>query len=184
MSKKLFDFVAGNPPYQGSNNQNGRQPPVYHEFMDAAYEVADCVELITPARFLFNAGQTPKAWNQKMLSDDHFSVLEYEADATKVFGNTEIKGGVAVHIRDVNKNYGAIKVFTSHPELNRIVKTVSKSDTNENKLDTIVSSRGIYRTTELFFADFPFASSRLGKGTGNMIASNFFECKTAKYYKH
>ena len=44
-------------------------PPVYDRFMDEAYKVADVVVLITPARFLFNAGQTPKAWNQKMLED-------------------------------------------------------------------------------------------------------------------
>ena len=173
MEKKLFDFCIGNPPYQGNNNENGRQPPVYHEFMNAAYSIADTVELITPARFLFNAGQTPKSWNHEMLNDEHFSVLKYESDASKIFSNTEIKGGVAVHIRDDHKNYGAIKVFTSFPELNHIIKKVKPY--NQTTIDTIVSSRGNYRTTEHFFKDFPFASSRLGKGTGNMIASNFFE---------
>ena len=175
MSKKLFDFCCGNPPYQGNNDQNGRQPPVYHEFMDAAYEVADCVELITPARFLFNAGQTPKQWNQKMLNDEHFKVLQYESDASKVFANTEIKGGVAIHIRDKNKDFGAIQVFTSRPELNQIIQSIFSVTGSANRIDSIVSSRGNYRTTPLFFADFPFASNCLGKGTGNMIASNFFE---------
>ena len=66
MSKKFFDFCIGNPPYQGANDKNGRQPPVYHQFMDASYQVAKCVELITPARFLFNGGQTPKAWNKTL----------------------------------------------------------------------------------------------------------------------
>ena len=78
---KLFTYCLGNPPYQGSNDQNGRQPPVYHQFMDAAYSVADCTELITPARFLFNGGQTPKAWNQKMLDDPHLKVLYKAASA-------------------------------------------------------------------------------------------------------
>ena len=64
-------FCIGNPPYQGENDKNGRQPPVYHEFMDAAYKISTIVELITPARFLFDAGQTPKAWNEKMLKDSH-----------------------------------------------------------------------------------------------------------------
>lgn len=42
-------------------------------------------------------------------------------------------------------------------------------------MDSIISSRGCYRTTPLFFIDYPNASSALGKGTGNMMASNFFE---------
>ena len=68
-----FDFVIGNPPYQDETlgENKGYAPPIYHLFLDGAYKVADKVELIHPARFLFNAGSTPKAWNQKMLSDPH-----------------------------------------------------------------------------------------------------------------
>ena len=176
-----FDFVIGNPPYQEENKSNGRQSPVYNLFMDEAYKVSDCVEMIHPARFLFNAGQTPKSWNKERLDDEHFKVLQYEADASKVFPTTEIKGGVAITIRDSSKEYGAIKIFTSHKELNAIVKRV----TNVNKgewLDSVISSRGCYKTTSEFFKDFPYAVSRLGKGTGNMIASNFFE-KIPEAYK-
>lgn len=177
-----FDFVIGNPPYQEENKENGRQSPVYNHFMDAAYQVSDCVEMITPARFLFNAGQTPKAWNKERLNDPHFSVLEYEADASKVFPTTDIKGGVAITIRNMRKEYGALKIFTSHEELNGIVKKIL--DNHSGKfLDTIISSRGCYRTTELFFNDFTYAASRLGKGTGNMIASNFFEKIPESYMK-
>lgn len=170
-----FDFCIGNPPYQEETQNNGRQNPVYNKFMDETYKVAECVELITPARFLFNAGQTPKAWNDKMLNDEHFKVLEYESDAAKVFSNTEIKGGVAITIRDERKKYGAIKLFASHDKLNSIVRTIFAKHKDGKYLDSVISSRGCYRTTERFFIDFPFASSRLGAGTGNMIASNFFE---------
>ena len=170
-----FDFCIGNPPYQEETKDNVRQNPVYNQFMEEAYKVADCVELSTPARFVFNAGQTPKAWNDQMLNDEHFKVLQYESDAAKVFPTTEIKGGVAITIRDEGKSYGAIRIFTSHEELNDIVKRVFDSDPDQKRLDSIISSRGCYRTTEVFFEDFPYASDRLGKGTGNMIASNFFE---------
>ncbi len=55
MSKK-FDVVIGNPPYQEEAQGSGtRDTPVYHQFMDAAYEVGKKAVLITPARFLFNA---------------------------------------------------------------------------------------------------------------------------------
>ncbi len=62
-----FDYVIGNPPYQEDNDNNNRQKPVYNLFMEEAFKVSDVVELITPARFLFDAGQTPKAWNKKCL---------------------------------------------------------------------------------------------------------------------
>ena len=87
-----FDFIIGNPPYQEENNNNGRQPPVYHLFIDGAYQVADKVELIHPARFLFNAGQTPKAWNQKMLNDPHLKVRYYEPDSSAIFPNIVTTG--------------------------------------------------------------------------------------------
>lgn len=119
-----FDFAIGNPPYQEDTRDNGRQSPVYNKFMDEAYKIADCVELITPARFLFNAGQTPKAWNDRMLNDRHFKVLTYESDASRIFTNTEIKGGVAITIRDEQKEYGEIGVFTEFDELNGILHKV------------------------------------------------------------
>jgi hypothetical protein len=115
MSKKLFDYVIGNPPYQDeTTNEGDRKPPVYNLFMDQTYKVSKAVELITPARFLFNAGQTPKVWNEKMLNDSHLKVLDYEPDATKVFPNTDIKGGVAVTYRDERNNYGEIGIFTTY----------------------------------------------------------------------
>ena len=89
-----FDVIIGNPPYQDKTigNNDTYAPPVYNQFIDESYEIADKVELIHPARFLFNAGSTPKAWNEKMLNDSHFKVLEYEEHSGKVFPNTDIKG--------------------------------------------------------------------------------------------
>lgn len=123
--KKLFDYVIGNPPYQEEFSSDGNKTyaaPVYNDFMDAVDGVAEHVELIHPARFLFNAGSTPKAWNKKMLEDTHFKVLHYEEDATKVFPNTDIKGGVAITYRDSEKEFGAIKVFTKYNELNSMLR--------------------------------------------------------------
>lgn len=73
MGKKLFDYVIGNPPYnenfENSGDNGNFAKPVYNQFMDAVDGIAEKVELIHPARFLFNAGSTPKAWNEKMLND-------------------------------------------------------------------------------------------------------------------
>ena len=84
MAKKLFDFAIGNPPYQESQEATSDKP-VYNYLLDAAYEVSEKAEFITPARFLFNAGKTPKAWNEKMLNDPHLKVLNYEKDAARIF---------------------------------------------------------------------------------------------------
>lgn len=57
-SEMKFDVVIGNPPYQETGE--ARDEPIYHYFIDEAYKIADKSILITPARFLFKAGQTPK----------------------------------------------------------------------------------------------------------------------------
>ena len=95
MSKKRFFGCIGNPPYQDdstSDNQNNAVP-LYHTMLDAASNIADRVEMITPARFIFNAGWTPKEWNEKMLNDEHLKVIDYEPNSAKVFPGTDIKGG-------------------------------------------------------------------------------------------
>lgn len=86
-----FDFIIGNPPYQ--TNQNGRDLPIYNDFMDEAYKIGKVTELVTPARFLFNAGQTHSEWNKKILADNHFKVLDYSNDSSKFFSGVDIKGG-------------------------------------------------------------------------------------------
>ena len=66
-------------PQEETESDSTRMPPIYNHFMDCAYYLANVVELITPARFLFDAGQTSKAW-KKRLEDPHMKVLHYEPD--------------------------------------------------------------------------------------------------------
>jgi len=58
-----------------------------------------------------------KDWNIKILNDKHFKVVWYESDSAQVFPNVDIKGGVAVTLRDKEQIFGNIGVFTAHPEL-------------------------------------------------------------------
>ena len=102
--RKKFYAVIGNPPYQESRDTT-KDMPVYNTFMDAAYGVGERVELITPARFLFNAGATPKPWNRKMLEDRHFKVLSYQPDSSAVFSGTSIKGGGLLFIIAMKMKY-------------------------------------------------------------------------------
>lgn len=171
-----FDFVIGNPPYQADvENEGDRANPVYDKFMDVAFGVADCVELIHPARFLFNAGQTPKAWNKKMLQDEHFKVLEYEPDATRVFPNTEIKGGVAITFRNSEKQFGPIGTFTSFEELRDIISKVREVADANGYLNSIIASQGLFRFSKEFFEKNPNAVAQMGKGTGSKIVSSAVE---------
>lgn len=178
-----FDFAIGNPPYQQEqestdidSSTKNYAPPVYNLFMDAANEVADKVELIHPARFLFNAGSTPKAWNMKMLNDEHFKVLEYEPNSDKVFPglSVPIKGGIAITYHDNDKKFGAIEAFAQFPEVNTVAQKVSSSK-EFMSLMNIVLSRTSYRLTDAMHRDYPEAIKKLSKGHAYDMASNIFD---------
>ena len=179
-----FDFAIGNPPYQDETlgDNKGFAPPVYHLFLDSAYSISSAVEMIHPARFLFNAGTTPKAWNKKMLSDPHVKVMMYEPDCTKLFSNTDIKGGVAVSYRDENKEYGEIGTFTPYPELNSIMQRVRKH-VGFVELSTIVITSYAYHFTERMHRDNPSAASRLSQGHAYDLKSNVLEKLPDVFFK-
>ena len=121
--------------------------------MDSAFKVSDKVELVTPARFLFDAGSTPKAWNRKMLNDPHFKVMSYKADASSALPNTDIKGGVAVTYRDADRDFGAIEVFTHFDELRTIKEKVVKHGIQP--LGDIIFAADSYHFTEAMHEDHP-----------------------------
>lgn len=169
-----FDFVIGNPPYQDEtigDNQN-RAQPIYHFFMDAAFKISNVVALIHPARFLFNAGSTPKEWNQKMLNDEHFKVLYYEADSSKVFPSTDIRGGVIISYRDESKTFGAIESFSTFEELNTILKKVRP--TIKNPFSSIVSGQGIYKLSDTALFEHPEIVDLQSKNAPKVINTNAF----------
>ena len=153
-----FDYVIGNPAYNSDFSSSGDNEnyaaPVYNEFLDAAFKVSDVVEMIHPARFLFNAGSTPKKWNAERLDDTHFKVLFYENDSSKVFANTDIKGGVAITYRNSRQNYGAIKVFCPYEEANTILKKVINSE-NFVGLDSFYNAPECYRFTDELYKQHP-----------------------------
>lgn len=173
MSKK-FDVVIGNPPYQSEAAGAGtRDTPVYHLFMDAAYEVAKRVVLITPARFLFNAGFTPSAWNEKMLADNHLSVSHYIPNSADLFPGTFINGGIAVTSWDETREGDPIGTFTSYPELNSILHRVVSSGALAMESD-ITSSRS-YRHTAQLYTDNPDARALRPKGNEALVSTNAFD---------
>lgn len=173
MSRK-FDVVIGNPPYQEEAQGEGtRDTPVYHLFMDAAYEVARKAVLVTPARFLFNAGFTPKAWNKKMLADPRLTVPLYVPNSDGLFPGTTINGGIAVTYWDEDADGEPIGTFTSFPELNTILHKVAFAD--DPSIEKSVSSGRAYAYTEAMHDQNPEASKQMSKDAQFRVSTNAFE---------
>lgn len=171
-----FDVIIGNPPYQeeAHGDQKRFTAPIYNTFMSGSYGVGHAVELITPARFLFNAGSTPKKWNHEMLSDPHLKVLEYFQNSSRVFKNVSISAGVAVTLRNSKRDYGAIHIFSPYSELNTIRQKVMTYKGFQS-FSKIVSSRGPYRFTDQLHQEHPNAKKHLSTGHAYDLSSNVFD---------
>ncbi len=181
MGKKRFDVVIGNPPYQEEAQGSGtRDTPVYHLFMDAAYEVGKKAVLITPARFLFNAGFTPKAWNEKMLNDARLIVPHYVAISDKLFPGTTINGGIAVTYWEEDRDGEPIGTFTSYPELNTVLHKVVESGIVAME-PSITSSRS-YRYAAKLYDDHPDARALRPLGNEALVSTNAFDQFSFLYF--
>lgn len=153
-----FNAVVSNPPYQVGVNKE----PLYHHFISIGMEIGDLGTLIHPGRFLFNAGKTPKAWNQKMLNAEHFKVVKYWKKSDEVFDAVDIKGGVAVTMWDKQNVIGPIGTFVLHDELRTIQEKVESL--GEESFSKLVYSRDLYQLTELFYKENPELEGRQSKG--------------------
>lgn len=169
-----FDFVIGNPPYQDENvGENNQAKPVYNLFMDSVYSVGEIVELITPARFLNQAGATPKDWNKKMLNSNKLKVLFYSEDSSKIFNGVDIKGGVVVTFFDNKANYEPIGVFIKNEDLRGIFSKIKKY--LDKNIGDLVHSPDAYRFTGEMFSENPQLIGRTDKAHAKAVASSVFE---------
>ena len=169
-----FDAVVGNPPYQENTENNNRDTPIYNYFYDLASKVADKYCLVSPARFLSNAGQTPKNWNEKMLNDKHLKVIFYEQNSANVFpSSVDIKGGIAILYRDASHNFGKIGTFTRYSELDKILNEVEKISIEW--LNEILYVRSSYKLTEDVISENPLLQGRVKPSEEKSMGSNVFE---------
>ena len=172
MGKKFY-AVIGNPPYQENVEGSSRAKPIYNFFMDAAYNVAEKAELITPARFLFDSGLTPKAFNKRMLEDEHLKIGKYYSDGAEVFPNTDIKGGVVITYRDETERFNPIRRMYKDEHHRPLVEKALNAN-GFQPLSTIVGSQGTFKYTDTFFKDNSAARKVLSKGTKDKILSAHF----------
>lgn len=174
MGKIQFDVVIGNPPYQiEAPGTSTSDKPVYHLFLDEAQKIGKQVELITPGRFLFNAGATPKQWNEKMLNDPYFSVLMYEQKSADVFPNTDIKGGVVITYWNKSVKKDPILTFTPFEELNSIIRKVETS--HPKSLKDIIYNQTKFNLENLYLK-YPAYKNIIGSnGKDKRLRNNIFE---------
>lgn len=149
-----FDAVVGNPPFDESIGGYNRQEPIYQYFYDSAERIGKKYCLISPARYLFNAGLTKKGWNLKMLNNPHLSVIYYNPNSEELFQNTSIKGGVAAILYDEDKTFGAIKKFIPNDNLKKIASHFeAKAETNLPSI--IYGGRSDLKFNDVFITAYP-----------------------------
>lgn len=169
-----FDAIVGNPPYQITNKGDGNgSDPIYHLFIDLGMIISRKGTLIHPARFLFNAGKTPKDWNRKILNNKHYKVIGYYPNSTDVFQSVDVKGGIAVTYWDMDKDFEAIGTFLPHQELQDIVSKVKAKEFSS--FAELVYPRDLYRLTDTLYKDNPWAEKRPSVGHKYDVGTNVFE---------
>ncbi|NEF83051.1 N-6 DNA methylase [Lactobacillus murinus] len=182
--KMKFDIVIGNPPYQENDNgkrddgaANASASPIYNHFFYLAREVAlKKVNLIFPARWLNGAGKGLSDFRRDMLQDQHIRSMSVFKNASMLFPNTDIKGGVLyltydkeyigpadISVIDHDEqrykfksylNSAGSGVFIPYGELVSIFEKVSKvADLKEENIGKITSVRKPYGLATNFFND-------------------------------
>ena len=167
-----FEVIVGNPPYQ-MRKEGTSDNPIYHLFMDIAYKLSDKITLITPGRFLFNAGKTPKDWNEKMLNDEHLKVISYDSKSSDVFPDIDLKGGIAITLRDKKQVFEKIKVFSQFEELNSILQRVLKTSDFES-IEGLVYTQNKF-DLETLYNDYPQFKKIIGSdGREKRLTTSIF----------
>ena len=175
MKKTLkFSAVVGNPPYQLTNKGDGNgADSLYHFFLDLGKELGPLNTMIHPARFLFNAGKTPKPWNEAFLNNEHYKVVSYWADSADVFPRVDVKGGIAITLYNEHESFTPIGFFTPYEELQSILSKVRIL--NEESFSSIVGPRELYGLTQTLYDEHPDFESRPSKGHKYSLGANIFD---------
>lgn len=111
--------------------------------------------------------------DKKMINDEHLKVLYFNQNSSEIFPNTDIKGGIVILYRDVNKNFGAIKTFVSFDELTSVLQKVEHD--NFKSISKLIYTVTSYTFSPKAYKDYPDIIQRVGKGSGNQLTSGIFE---------
>ena len=129
MTVKKFDFIIGNPPFNGPTTDT----TLYPKFMETCYKLGKVVELITPGRFIFGAGKT-KGITEKIMEDPHIRLIKYFANSKDAFPrDVEIKGGVAITLRDDKNLIGPIGKNSNPVEIKSLILKFSNIENLQSR---------------------------------------------------
>ncbi len=197
-----FDVIVGNPPYQLSDG--GAQAsaiPIYQHFVEQAKKLNPrFLTMIIPSRW-FTSGKGLDDFRSQMISDKRIKELHDFHNASHVFPNVEIKGGVCYFLWDraytgdcnvvshkVDGSVSAMSRPLKHGNLDTFIryneampmltKVLSKK---EQTFDTIVSSRKPFGLSTSFKNFSPesfdnalkiYANQKLGYVEKSMVTKN------------
>lgn len=156
-----FNAVVGNPPYQIEGGSGGsNDAPIYQLFATFAENLkANCISLIMPSRW-FAAGRENLLgeFRSRMINNSSLEKLIVFSNATDIFTNVEIKGGICYYL--INNNYNGKCCYILHedssiiesirdlttfdiiirnPQLAKIVQKIVKFK-NAKYVDSIISN--------------------------------------------
>jgi len=176
-----INAIVGNPPYQEVNDGNGNGAnPLYHLFIDLGRKLSSIGSMIHPARFLFRAGKTPKGWNDKILSDPHFKVVDYWVKSIDVFSNVDVKGGIAITMWNEYEKCGPIGFFSPYMEVRNILNKVQSHE--YKSFSEIIYPRDLYKLTDQLYKENPWAEGRQSQGHRLDIGSSIFDIFPELFY--
>ncbi len=142
-----FGAVIGNPPYQeeliGTSDKQ-----IYNLFMEIGYYISDLAVFISPGKFLFNAGKTPKKWNFKMLNDKYLKVMRYESDSKNFFPDIALSSSIVITVRDTKR--------ISHPIINFYPDKITREI-----VDKVTNYKGFEPITNIIYLQSKFNTKKL-----------------------
>lgn len=99
-----FDVIIGNPPYQINSDGNTRTKPIYHYFVEQAFQLDPrFVVLVTPSRW-FAGGLGLDDFRERMLNDRRIRALVDYRVEKDAFPGVNVNGGVSYFLWDRNYN--------------------------------------------------------------------------------
>ena len=160
--KMKFNAIVGNPPYQLKGGSGGNNDAlIFQHFANMAEALKpEYISLIIPSRW-FSGGRDNLVGNfrNKMLNNRKLEKMVVYSDASKIFDNVEIKGGVCYYL--INDKYEGDCTYTLYqddreeesvrrlndfdilirePKVEKIVKKVMNRLEKEKTVEEIISS--------------------------------------------
>lgn len=137
MSKKLFDYVTGNPPYQlesadSESKENGQKPMtnIFQHFQQAADSITGNTSvLIYPGgRWIHQSGKGMKKFGKDQINDKRLSVVKFYPNAKTLFGNAaNIPDGITIVVKNHHKTSNGFTYLYSEGSKDEVIKVQAEN---------------------------------------------------------